>query len=264
MNKLLYEICRDAIEKLRSTAEEEQRLLIDTASDVLILSKKVWREGLLSMEEAVQDWDSEFGKELAHLIVEGTDPDRLLELASNLYWIEDPQGVQAMVDYFYLRGILSVQLAEPESMIAETLRTLIPKNLQREYVEEIENVEKSAKMRHQEEISSKFVDTYPVLHNADMIENVRALEEKIESFSNRDIQRLVRDIDNHSLADCVYAVNMEMREKILNNVSKRVAYVIMEEIVSTKDRNEEVVNGSILKVAGIIDTLRERGVLHPG
>ena len=63
-----------------------------------------------------------------------------------------------MVDYFSLRGILSIQSAEPESMMAETLRTLFPKNWRREYVEEIENIEKSAQMRHQEEIAGKFVD----------------------------------------------------------------------------------------------------------
>ena len=141
-------------------------------------------------------------------------------------------------------------------MIAETLRTLIPKNWQREYVEEIENVEKSAKMRHQEEISGKFVDTYPVLHNADTIENVRALEEKIEAFSNRDIQRLVRDVDNRSLADCVYAVNQQMRQRFLNNISKRLSDVIMENVVCGGDRSEEEVNGSVLKVIGIINVLR--------
>lgn len=262
MNKLLYDIYRDAIEKLRSSTEDEQRILIDTASDVLTLSKKVRRDGLLSMEEAVQDWDSEFGKELAHFIVEGTDPDRLLEPASNLYWIENPQRVQAMVEYFYLRGMLSVQSAEPESMIAETLRTLIPKNWQRKYVEEIEKIEKSAKMRHQEEIAGKLADTYPIFNNADTVENVRALEDKIEAFSNRDIQRLVRDIDNHSLADCVYAVNQQNRQKVINNVSKRLAYVIMEEIVRTGDRNEEAINESILKVVGIINTLREKGEVY--
>ena len=95
MNKLLYEICRDAIEKLRSSAEGEQSALIQAAANVITLSCAVRHDGLLTMEEAVQNWDSEFAKEIAHFIVEGTDPDRILELASNLYWIENPQGIQA-------------------------------------------------------------------------------------------------------------------------------------------------------------------------
>ena len=262
MNKLLYEICRDAIEKLQSSIEDERRLLIDTATDMLTLSKSVRRDGLLSMEEAVQDWDSGFGKQLVHLIVDGTGPDRLLELASNIYWTENPQGVQAMVDYFYLRGMLFIQAGEQEYLMTETFRTLIPKKWQQEYVEEIESIEKSAKMRHQEEIAGKFVDIDPVLHNADTIENVRALEEKIEAFSDRAIQRLVRDVDNHYLADCVYVVNQQIRQKVLSNVAKRLAYVIMEEIVNAGDRNEETVNESILKVVGIIDTLREKGEVY--
>lgn len=167
-----------------------------------------------------------------------------------------------MVDYFYLRGILSIRLAEPESMLADTLRTLIPKNWQREYVEKIEIIEKSAQMRCQEEICGKFIDIYPVLHNADTIENVRTLEEKIGAFSNRDIQRLVRDVDDHSLADCVYAVNQQMRQKIINNVSKRLAYVIMKDVVNAGDRSEETVDESILKVVGIIDTLKEKGEVY--
>ena len=69
--------------------------MIDTASDVLTLSESVRCVGLLSMEEAVQDWDSEFGKELAHFIVEGTDSDRLLELASNIL---DPKPAKSSGD----------------------------------------------------------------------------------------------------------------------------------------------------------------------
>lgn len=90
MNELLYEICRDAIEKLRSSAEREQSALIQAAANVITLSYTVRHDGLLTMEEAVQDWDSEFARELAFFTVEGTDPDRLLELASNIYWTKNP------------------------------------------------------------------------------------------------------------------------------------------------------------------------------
>lgn len=255
---------RDAIEKLRSSTEDEQRILIDTASDVLALSKSVRCVGLLSMEEAVQDWDSEFGKELAHFIVEGADPDRILELASNLYWIEDPQGIQSMIDYLYLRGMLFIQEGEQEYLIAETFRTLIPKKWRREYVLKIECIERDAEILHQKEISEKFskIVISPVFQDTHTIENVRLLEKEIELLSDGNLQRIIRDVDNHSLAACVYAVNMEMREKILNNVPKRLAYVIMEEIANTGDWSEEAVNESILKFEGISDTLREKGEVY--
>lgn len=262
MNKLLYEIYRDAIEKLRSSTEDEQRILIDTASDVLTLSELVRHDGLLAMEEAVQDWDSKFGKELVHFTVDGTDPDRLLELASNLYWIEDPQGIQAMIDYLYLRGMLLIRAGEQEYLMKETFRTLIPKKWREEYVLKIECIERNAEILRQKEISEEFSKIYSVFQDAHTIENVHLLEKEIESLSDRDLQRVVRDVDHQHLAACVYAVNTEMREKILNNVSKRLTYVIMEEVVSDEDRNEEIINENVMKVIGIIHTLRERGVLH--
>lgn len=46
---------------------------------------------------------------------------------------------------------------------------------------------------------------------------------------------------------------------LINNVSKRLAYVIMEDVMNAGDRSEETVDESILKVVGIIDTLKEKG-----
>lgn len=38
----------------------------------------------------------------------------------------------------------------------------------------------------------------------------------------------------------------------MNNVSKRLAYVMMEEVVGGENRNEEIINEKVLRVIGII------------
>lgn len=51
VNKLLYDICRDAIEKLQLLTEGKQSLLIQVAVNVMTLSRTVRHDDLLAMGE---------------------------------------------------------------------------------------------------------------------------------------------------------------------------------------------------------------------
>ena len=76
MEMILDAVRQDAIRKLKAS-NEDKTLLVDAAMYMLSLSEIAREEGLLSLEEAVQDVESEFLKSITLMIVDGTDPDVL-------------------------------------------------------------------------------------------------------------------------------------------------------------------------------------------
>ena len=108
MKRILNDVYRDALAKLKESTED-CTLLTDAAVDIVMISRIARREGLLCLEELVEDYESAFVKWLARLVVDGTEPELLSEMAVNEYWMRASEGALAMADYIYIRGMLCVQ-----------------------------------------------------------------------------------------------------------------------------------------------------------
>ena len=108
MERILDDVRRDAMTKLQMTGEDGT-LLIDAAVNIVEMSDVAHREGLLALEEFNEDNNSDFAKWLVMLVVDGTDSDLLCEMAVNEYWMRESEGVCAMADYMYIRGMLCIQ-----------------------------------------------------------------------------------------------------------------------------------------------------------
>lgn len=65
---------------------------------------------------------------------------------------------------------------------------------------------------------------------ADEIRNKMFVFEDIIKLDNRSIQRVLRDVDNTTLATALKGSNESVKETVLNNVSKRLAEMVLEEI----------------------------------
>lgn len=91
------------------------------------------KKGLFALEEAVENVSSDFLKKLIMLVVDGTDPAAVVEIATNEYRLNAPEGMQAMMDYMYLRGMLGIQSGENNKMLEEILLSLMPLERRKEY-----------------------------------------------------------------------------------------------------------------------------------
>ena len=118
--------------------------------------------------------------------------------------------------------------------------------------------EKWAKRRRRRKVEKKFSHTYPS-YDRKMPEAVRVLEKDLLALRNRDLQRLVRDVDADDLAVCVYGFGKKARGKVLNNLSRRFAGVIMEKVVFLPPVSEEKISEGAMKVLSVIDLLQKRG-----
>lgn len=264
MEKILDDVCRDAIAE-QQMAEEDGTLLIDAAIHIVELSDVVRWEGLLALEEFMEGNESGFAKWLVMLVVDGTDSDLLCEMAVNEYWMRASKGIYAMVDYIHLRGMLCVQEGLNGKILTDFLQTLIPLKLRPEYREKLlehQDKQNAMKEKREKENIEKFASIYPVFHSKEVIEKIHVLENKVGEFPNRTIQRVVRDLDNYCAEICIYAMGKEARKKVLENMSSRLAVLVIEDIVHFDSIEEQEVLKYIEKTLSIINKLTEMGEIY--
>lgn len=262
MESFLENMHKDAISKLRISTEDGV-LLTDAAIDIIMMNGVVQREGLLGLEEFAGDYESSFAQWLVMLIAGGTDYDLLSEMAANEYWMRASEGVYAMVDYMYIRGLLCIQQGGlSDEIFAELLQTLIPPRLRPEFLIKLQNKQTAVIEKEKKEIAEKFAGVWPIFQDAATVEKIHALEDKICKFSNRTIQRVVRDLDGYCAAVCIYAMDNDAREKVLGNMSLRYRDMIIEDIVRFTPIDEGKVLKYIDKTLCIINKLSERGEIN--
>jgi len=261
MERILDDVRLDAISKLK---EEKvwQGQLEDAVTTIITLSATARREGLLALEEAAEKVSSEFLKQLIMFVVDGTEPALIAEIATNEYWTNAPEGAQAMAEYMYLRGILGIQAGENDRLLKEVLLSLMPLEQRKKYKAQMDRAEGEPGITRREAIAEKFVNSSLEIYDKKVLENIYALEREIQMLPDRSVQRLLREVDNRVLAVCTYAVKEETRRKILDNLSVRLAGMIMEEVVCNMPVTEKEVGESIKKVQLIIETLQRDGEIY--
>ena len=83
--------------------------------------------------------------------------------------------------------------------------------------------------------------------------------EDIVLLSDRDIQKLLREVDSAELCRALKGMNSEVRETIFRNMSKRAATMIMEDIEYMGPIKLEEVKEARLKIGSIVRHLKDTG-----
>lgn len=254
MDKMLDDVRRDACKKLMECETEDFMILVDTADTLMRLSHQVKREGLLSLEDAAYLLPvPEYGKMLSQRIVEGTEPDTVIEIGTNEYWKENPGGMESMVWYMYLRGMYGIRIGESPVILQTVFQTLMPLQCRSSWQERVE----AEKEREGADSISRFAALSPVFKNGELIKKMHELEQEVKAFDDRAVQRILREVDNHDLAVCLYGLNGEAREKILGNLSHWFACMIREDAIYLGDVEERDILKSAASILCIIKRLRD-------
>lgn len=265
---ILYDISKDAIAKCMFADEYEADQLFDAAIRILSFSTMVQNEDLLVMEDAVNDSTLEYFKKLALLVKDGIRPELLLEIAANGYWLMNPEGINAMVCYFYIRGMLLIQAGETIHLIETLLGSLIPEGWQDDYKKSITNMKQRTicstngsyvQSKKQKETTGDFSNIRPVFQDATLLEKLHLLETEILSLSDPAIQRFLRETDNFVLTICLYGFQEETREKIMDNVTERLRFMLQEDVAYLENIEETDVLKEVLHLTAIINRLRKSG-----
>lgn len=260
MKRWLDDVRRDAICKLREVTYEGKKLE-DAVDGIMELYDIRRAGGLAALEEVAEEAESDFLKHLILLTANEVSPKLTVEIATNEYWTNEPKGVDAMVDYMCLRGMIGIQKWESKEMLMNVLLSLMPVKQRKEYEKLTRKREEEQERLHKKEIREKLSVISPTFKHKEVSEAVHLLESKVNELADIWVQRLVRDVDCHDLSGCVYAFNQGTRTKVLENLSTRYRDAVEEEVVKWLFLDEEKLAASVNKVIDTMGILRERGEL---
>ncbi len=258
MKEFIFDEMKKSIEKIRSIEPKEigadgiypvsknDQMLFDTLETIKQCSMVARREGLLTLEEHAYEIDDSFPgvkylRYMIMLVVDGTDPKRLEEVCYCRYCSSKLSDYSALQYLMMLAGILDIQNQENPRVIEEKIKYMLPEELTEEYIrrqEETKEEWRNQRNRDKEEdkIDLSIIDRVckgEVAVNAtnDYYYVIRLLDHMLLEFDDRTIQRLLRDVDNSDLVIAIKALSGDARRKILNNLSKRLAVMIAEDMV---------------------------------
>lgn len=237
MQEYLNEIRHDAIEKQTSTIPQDEIQLLGRMMGFVVRFADVARkEGLLALESETNELNREEEEESllyegVSLIIDGTDPNRLLEILSNLYWINHPNGYHATAQYLIIRGLLAIQDSEHPILTKKILSSMLPSKIRTicqnhcdDFVTEKEEQEKKDRF----EIAKKYFQTdFSISEDFFILSTVGKLEKKILCLNDGAIQRLLRDVDNSDVTYVLAAMTQEGREVLTRNMSSRLREMLI-------------------------------------
>lgn len=264
MEKILDDVRRDAIEKLKAADTEELHLLTDTASYIYSLAKMRRFYGLSAVEQAVKDSPSEFFRSVCTYTSDPFEYGDAVELVTNEYWSRNPQGVQAMITYLYIRTALCIHEPHTPEYFRCFLLSLIPAgSLRREFEERMEKTGKEMESLREKELSERYSHiTGPVFQDTEALENIHTLESVLTRLPDRSVQRLLREISLYTLSACIFAFSEAVRDRVMHNLSRRYGTAVKETVVQLYPIDKKEVSRSIAEVLILLGQLETNGEIR--
>lgn len=266
MEKILDDVRRDAIEKLKAADTEDIHLLTDATVHACSLAKTKRLYGLSAVKQAVKDSPSEFFRSICTFILDPFDSEDTIELVTNEYWSRNPQGVQAMTAYIYIRTALYIPA--PEHMFPGEFRYLLqslvpPGSLRQEFEEQMKKSDREMQARHEKEISDSFSQIIrPVFQNAETLENIHALESLLGRLPDRSVQRLIREIGINTISACICAISEDIQDRVIQNLSRRRVTEVKEAAIQLHPINEKAASQSIANILLVLGRLEASGEIR--
>ena len=257
MKQFIYDEIKKNIEKIRAMepkevgadgvypVSENDQMLLDTIEIIKKCSMMARREGLLYLEEHSDELDDGFPgvKYLRHmimLVVDGTDPELLEEVCICRYCSSKLSDYAALQYLIMLAGILDIQNRENPRVIEEKIKFMLPEELSDELIRRSQVTDEvwSGRKSHgsdEDDMDLSILDRacegdLALEPTDDYYYAVSMLDHMLLELDDRAIQRLLRDVDNCDLAIAMKAISGDARRRIFNNLSKRLAVMIAEDM----------------------------------
>lgn len=262
METVLREIFTE-IKEQTQTQEEVDRLqkALNLVEDVERLSRKRGRVGV--QEAACDGFFPEDAPDVAFfkmLLLEeghGDCPKCMEEMFLAKYVYDKPTGIDAFIDYAYSRAASVVYDSQAYGLFSVYLCSLLPGELQK-------NIEVGNFMRKscftKFEINRTVQDPpYQELKDEDAIASRERLEKLLQKMDSRAIQRMLRDVENANLGVALKGCHPEMAKVVLENLSKRMCAMILEDMDFMGSVREADVREAMDAISDLIEKLESSG-----
>lgn len=94
------------------------------------------------------------------------------------------------------------------------------------------------------------------------MENIRALESVLDRLPDRDIQRLIREMDIDTISACICAFSENMQNRVIQNLSRRGGTQIKEVAIQLHPINEKIASQSMANMLLVLGRLEASGEIR--
>lgn len=279
MNDLFYIELREKNREIRTFEQtgspdeirEWQDQTIEMLETLVQLSIVARNEGLLALESAADALDEslfygEALKELVYPVTDGISLTIVEEIGMQRYFAGDMKGYQGLNYLLLLKGMSAISQNENPWIVEWKLRTMLPAELDQIYCQRKQE-RKEEKIKEEPDLS-KVTEVCQGIYTGEITgvgaAPVKYLDEVISKVSDRDLQRLLRELENSVLKVALKGLGREAREHVFHNMSKRLAVMIAEEMISEGFAEESEIILASQKIIGIWQRLVEEGEVANG
>ena len=229
--KIIEELERDL-----SEAEKIERHAVFKVrvAKIMEYSRIAKKEGLLALEEKAKSIDENgedaLIKRLITQIVDGTDPEMIERWAMYDYASKIRNPYEGILYIITVCGMRAIQSGERRRFLAMLMNSMTPSDIAIDpgkYEEVTNSDEPEDKYKDIEEYCSGEIR---VSEGGIGYIEISAVDSLFRTISDRGVQRLLREITNGDLAKLMPGLSGEARKKILNNMSRRLSLMVLEDI----------------------------------
>jgi AraC family transcriptional regulator len=237
-------------QKLQCTNIEKKECL-ETLNRILEFSATSRNEGLLALDQEIEKLDSYFMRKALMFVTEGLEPESIRTILQNYIIVGDYKGKALLERILILEGVLLIQAGENPLIIKEKLSSYFGED----FIPEIEkyfndNISPDDRIKA---YYDRIKDVNPRLS-----ENAQ-FEETLSGLSSRSLQRLLRDMDMDDLINILSYAGGKLQKFFLDNLSKKIAITIINELSEAKNIQTQQVIASQNKILDIVKKLKEDG-----
>ena len=243
MNTRYYEELRNVhkqIEDLTKGVKTEEKKkksgqLLAALQQVCNLSNIARKEGLLALEEELENLEestsNQYLKFLITLVVDGTEAELVKSIGLTRYFCSLWADYEALMALMYLEGALAIQAGENPRVIEEKMKVFLPNEIYDNYcTEQKREWEKSVK-EEGEHIIERLCQRKKFWNTKDSgYFIIKLTDYTIRDLQDRELQRLMREIDNHDLSLAMKGLSGEARRCIFSCMSERLGKMIAEDM----------------------------------
>lgn len=235
--------------------ESDKDDCIKLLSEVLMLSRKAQKYGLLSLEEEIDSCEDLLMKKGIELMISGALPDYIKDILGTYIVVGNYTGKELLKRVIILESILGIQRGESSFIIRERLSAYFGENYMNKLELHFGIDDKSIKEKIRVYLEkAKF--------KRPLSSSTYLLEEIFTDMDSRSIQRVLREVDVTDIVNALTGASGSVEISLLSNLSNNVKLMIIEDLeVNTKPNNAQIVE-SQQKIINIIRKLKENGQIH--
>ena len=217
--------------------QNDEIMVLNAMDKITELSQLARREGLLALEDAVWniplESEEEELRQLIMLLVDGTEPTLLEGIGMARYYTSLHTDYRALKSFLYLEGVLSIQEGENPRILEEKLKVMLPSHLYIQYSKKVEEKKQEEKKKDDENLIENLCKgerQWNLGENGYYISKLT--DYTVCDLGNRELQRVMREIDNVDLTLAMKGMSGAARKRIFDNLSNRLGQMIAEDMIS--------------------------------